>query len=290
MFILELMTAGSFLPDLAGVMATVSVTGIGIATAVVSGTGLLIGLFLGVASKKLEIKVDEKEAEVRALLPSSNCGGCGYPGCDGLAKAIANGEAPVNACVVANQEIYDQIAKVMGKKAEVSEKMAAFVKCAGTCDKAKVKYDYYGVKDCRDAASVPGRGAKACAYGCLGYGSCVKVCAFDAIHIVDGVAVVDRQKCTSCGKCVEQCPNKLIELVPVKAVYRVACSSNAKGKDVKMTCSAGCIGCMLCVKNCESSAIAVDNNLAKIDYEKCTNCGKCAAVCPMKVIRKKQDD
>lgn len=284
MFIQDIMTAGNLLPELAGVVGTFSVQGMGIATAVVSATGLLIGLFLGVASKKLEVAVDERETQVRELLPGANCGGCGYAGCDACAKAIAEGKAPVNACPVANSDTHTAIAKVMGTEAAATEKMAAFVKCSGTCDKAKNNYTYYGVQDCKAAASIPGNGSKACGYGCMGLGSCVKVCAFDAIHIVDGVAYVDKEKCTGCSKCVVECPNNLIELVPIKAKTVVACSSEDKGKDVKTYCSTGCIGCKLCVKNCEYDAIHVENNLAKIDYSKCTNCGKCAAVCPVKVI------
>ncbi len=256
-----------------------------IATAIVAGVGLFIGLFLGVAAKFFEVKQDERELQVRELLPGANCGGCGYPGCDGLAAAIAKGEAPANACPVANAAAHKAIAEVMGSSVEEGERMVAFVKCAGTCDKTEVKYEYYGVRDCNKAAAVPGRGDKKCSYGCMGFGSCVKVCAFDAIHIVNGIAVVDKEKCTGCSSCTAKCPNKLIEMVPVSARHQVACSSLDRGKDVKAACSTGCIGCKLCVKNCEYDAIHVENNLAYIDYSKCTNCGKCAGVCPVKIIQ-----
>ena len=130
----------------------------------------------------------------------------------------------------------------------------------------------------------PGRGEKACAFGCLGYGSCVTACQFDAIHVVNGVAVVDKEKCVACGKCVAACPKQLIELVPYKAKHLVQCSSKEKGKAVKEACSVGCIGCMLCTKQCEDGAITVVQNIAHIDYQKCTNCGKCAEKCPVKII------
>lgn len=263
---------------------TVSMAGVGIATLLISATGIIIGLFLGVAATKLEVEVDEKEQAVRDLLPGNNCGACGYPGCDGLAQAIAAGAAPCNACPVANSQIHSQIAEVMGTEVEEKERQVAFVKCAGTCDKAKVKYHYFGIKDCKKAAVAPGRGPKQCGYGCTGFGSCVKVCQFDAIHIVDGVALVDKEKCTSCGLCIKECPNNLIELVPYETGHFVRCNSKDKGKDVKTACSIGCIGCMMCVKVCEFDAIKVVDNLAHIDYDKCTNCGKCAAKCPTKII------
>jgi Na+-translocating ferredoxin:NAD+ oxidoreductase subunit B len=284
----EILTAGSFLPDMAGAVASFSLQGVGIATAVVGSVGLFIGLFLGFAAKTFAVKTDEREILVRELLPGANCGGCGYPGCDGCASAIAKGEAPANACPVANKESHKKIAEVMGTVVEEAEKMVAFVKCSGTCDKTQVKYEYYGVQDCKKAALVPGKGNKKCSYGCMGFGSCVKVCAFDAIHIINGVAVVDKEKCSGCSSCTAQCPNNLIEMVPEKARHLVACSSPEKGKDVKAACSAGCIGCKLCTKQCEYGAITVENNLAYIDYSKCTNCGKCAAVCPVKVIQVQQ--
>lgn len=261
-----------------------SFAGVGIATLLISATGILIGIFLGVAAKKLEVEVDDKEQAVRDLLPGNNCGACGYPGCDGLAQAIAAGTAPCNACPVANSKIHSEIADVMGIQVEEKEKQVAFVKCAGTCDKTKVKYNYYGIQDCKKAAFTPGRGPKQCGYGCTGFGSCVKVCQFDAIHVVDGIAVVDKEKCTSCGLCVKECPNNLIELVPYETGHFVRCNSKDKGKDVKAACSIGCIGCMMCVKVCEFDAVKVEDNLARIDYSKCTNCGKCAAKCPTKVI------
>ena len=261
------------------------VTGIIIAAAVVGILGILIGIFLGIASEKFKVEVDEKEILVRNELPGNNCGGCGYAGCDALAKAIAAGQAEVGACPVGGASTAEKIGAIMGVAGGTAEKKVAFVKCKGTCDKTKVQYNYYGVDDCKKVSVVPGAGEKACTYGCMGYGSCVKACAFDAIHVVDGVAVVDTEKCVACGKCVSSCPNHLIELVPYKAEHLVQCSSHDKGKDVKSVCESGCIGCTLCTKQCEFDAIHMEDNLAVIDYEKCTNCGKCAEKCPVKVIQ-----
>lgn len=264
-----------------------NITGVVLAVIVVSVIGILVGLMLGIVGAKFKVKVNEKEVAVRELLPGNNCGGCGYAGCDGLAAAIANGAAPVNACPVGGAVVANAISNVMGVSAEEKEKQVAFVKCTGTCEKTKIQYYYYGIADCKKAAVVPGSGEKACSYGCMGYGSCVEACKFDAIHIINGVAVADKEKCVACGKCIAACPNHLIEFVPYSAEYMVGCNSNEKGKAVKEVCEAGCIGCMLCTKACESGAVTVKDNLAHIDADKCTNCGKCAEKCPVKVIQKK---
>lgn len=260
------------------------VTGIIIAAAIVGATGLIIGLFLGISGEKFKVETDEKEVKIRELLPGNNCGGCGYAGCDALAKAIVNNEAEVSACPVGGSSVAEQIAAVMGIEAGSTKRMTAFVKCAGTCDKTKQNYNYYGVEDCKMLAFVPAGGPKTCNYGCMGYGSCVKVCPFDAIHIVDGIANVDKEKCKACGKCIAECPKHLIELVTFEAEHLVKCNSKDKGKDVMKGCSVGCIGCKLCEKACEEGAIKVVDNIAHIDYDKCTGCGKCAEKCPKKII------
>ena len=261
-----------------------SITGIIIAAAIVGGTGLFIGVFLGFAGTKFAVEVDEREEAITGVLPGNNCGGCGYAGCSGLAAAIVKGEAPVNQCPVGGAAVAAKIGAIMGVAAEEGAKKVAFVKCAGTCDKAKQDYEYTGNEDCASMAFVPNGGPKSCNYGCLGYGSCVKACPFDAIHVVDGIAVVDKEACKACGKCVAACPKHLIELVPYDATHLVQCSSKDKGKDVMQACSVGCIGCHLCEKNCPSEAITVEGNIAHIDQSKCTHCGICAERCPKKVI------
>ena len=170
-------------------------TGIIIAACAVGVTGLLLGLFLGFMGKKFAVEVDQKEIDVSAELPGNNCGGCGYAGCDALAKAIAAGEADCGACPVGGAPVAAKIAAIMGAEAGSQERMTAFVKCGGDCDKAKNNYVYSGVQDCTMMNIAPNGGPKGCTYGCMGYGSCVKACPFDAIHVVNGVAVVDKEKC-----------------------------------------------------------------------------------------------
>lgn len=260
------------------------VSAVAIAAAIVGGTGILIGVFLGVFGEKLKVAVDEKEVAVREQLPGNNCGGCGYAGCDGLAAAIAKGEAPVSGCPVGGPNVGKKIAAIMGVEAQNEVRLAAYVKCSGSCGVAQEDYIYSGVSDCGMAALVQNGGAKSCGAGCLGFGSCVKACPFDAVHVVNGVAVVDTDTCKACGKCVAVCPKKLIELKPVKRSARVACSSHEKGKAVMDACKAGCIGCTLCEKQCPVGAIVMDQNLPAIDETKCIGCGQCAKKCPKKII------
>ena len=223
------------------------------ATVLVAAVGLFIGIFLGVAGNKFAVEVDEKEVAVREALPGNNCGGCGYPGCDGLAAAIAKGEAPVNGCPVGGEPVGKVIAGIMGQEIVETARQVAYVKCAGTCEKTKDNYEYTGVEDCEMMAFIPGGGAKSCTYGCLGFGSCVKACPFGAIEVVNGT--------------------------------NVQCSSHAKGKAVTSACEVGCIGCKKCEKTCPNGAITVDNFCAHIDYSKCTNCGACKEACPRHIIQ-----
>lgn len=261
-------------------------TAVCIAAAVVGGMGLLIGVLLVTADKVLSVPTDELTEKIRDVLPGNNCGGCGYAGCDALAEAIAKGEADPTSCPVGGQAVAALVCELTGKKAEFT-RMSAYVRCAGTCEKSRHIYEYFGDEDCRRVTMVPGRGTKACSYGCLGFGSCVKSCDYDAIHIVEGVAVVDKEKCTACGKCVDACPQNLIEMVPYTAQYAVTCLSQERGKSVKDTCEAGCIGCGLCARSCPVDAVTIKNNIAHIDQTLCTNCGACMEKCPTKVIRKR---
>lgn len=258
--------------------------GIITATVIVGVVGLVVGLFLGIAAISFKVEVDEREEAILEVLPGNNCGGCGYAGCSGLAAAIVKGEAPVNACPVGGENVGNKVAGIMGVEAGSSNKQVAFVHCKGDCNKAKIDYKYYGVEDCAMVSFVPGGGPKNCNYGCLGFGNCVKACPFDAIHIVDGIAVVDKEACKACSKCVAACPKNLISLVPYDAKHIVACSSKDKGPVAMKACDVACIGCGLCKKNCPNEAIEVVDFHAVIDQEKCTKCGKCAEVCPKKCI------
>ena len=254
-----------------------------ITTLVIAVIGIVIGEGLVYTDTRFKVVVDEKETAVRECLPGNNCGACGYAGCDALAAAIVKGEAPVNACPIGGAPVAKNIGSVMGQEAEAVERKVAFVRCKGTCDVTHNQGNYIGIRDCRSAV-LAGINVTACAYGCLGFGSCATVCPEDAIRVVDGVATVNRKRCVGCGLCAKACPRGLIELVPESKRVIVQCSNKDRGPQVKKVCSAGCIGCMLCTKQCEFDAIHVNANLAQITYENCTQCGKCAEKCPVKVI------
>ncbi|MBO4717886.1 MAG: RnfABCDGE type electron transport complex subunit B [Spirochaetales bacterium] len=259
-------------------MATILIT-----TAVITVVGVIVGIALVYTGKKFHVEIDERESAVRECLPGNNCGACGYAGCDAMAAAIAKGEAPANGCPVGGAAVAKKIGSVIGVDADAVEQKVAFIKCKGSCDVTRDQANYIGVRDCRSAV-LCGISVTDCEYGCLGLGSCAAVCPQDAITVKNGVASVNRSKCVGCGLCAKACPRGLIELIPADNFVAVQCSNKDRGPQVKKVCSAGCIGCMLCTRQCEFDAIHVENSLARVDYSKCTQCGKCAEKCPAKVI------
>ncbi|AEI15096.1 electron transport complex, RnfABCDGE type, B subunit [Flexistipes sinusarabici DSM 4947] len=251
---------------------------------VLGSTGFVAGLGLFIASKKFAVEKDPKIEEVDELLPGANCGACGLPGCSSLAEAIVKGDVLPSACPVADNESVGKIAELLGIEAGTNVKHVARVKCNGGCHNSPEKYKYYGPGDCHSITMLAG-GNKECIYGCVGGGSCVKACAFNAMEMgEDKIPRIFEDKCTACGMCVKACPRDIIELMPIENKFVVNCCSKDKGPETKKACSVGCIACRLCAKNCPVDAITVENNLAKIDPEICTNCGKCEEVCPMKTI------
>ena len=249
----------------------------------IGAVGLFFGALLGFASIVFRVDKDERIDQVCELLPGANCGGCGYTGCSALAEAVVlNGESATK-CNLMTEDKNEIICALMGTQASKIEKRTARLKCAGVSSACANKYDFTGIDDCFTAFQLNG-GPKSCEFGCMGLGSCIKACDFDAISIKDGIASIDMSKCMGCARCVAACPKNIIELVPISKKVYVACSSTDKGAVTKNYCSSGCIGCKICEKKCEFDAIKVENNLAKIDYDKCTSCGLCAESCPKKII------
>ena len=251
---------------------------------VMGGLGVIFGALLAFASQKFAVEVDPRQTQIRALLPGANCGGCGFPGCDGYAEACVTANAKPNLCAAGGPEVAAKIAEILGVTAEASEPMVAYVRCQGALNRTVKDCVYQGFHDCREAVVVPGKGPDACSFGCLGFGTCVKVCAFGAISVKDGLAVVDRDKCVACGACVAECPKGVIALIPKKELFQVGCSNPLKGPFVKKVCSIGCIGCGICVKACPKQAIELKDALASIDPAKCVNCGLCEQKCPVHAI------
>lgn len=250
---------------------------------IVSGMGLIAGVILSLATIIFHKPVDKKEADLREALPGINCGACGFSGCDGYAKAMAEGNAGATNCTPGGDSTRQALSKILGVEVGEVDKTAAFVRCNGTCEFTKTKMDYEGTTTCYGANQIFG-GQQECRFGCMGYGDCAASCDYDAIEIIDGVAKIDPAKCVGCLKCITACPKNLIKMLPAENTSIVACSNQDKGGGVRKICDVGCITCNRCVKTCPQKAIKMENNVAVIDPALCTDCGECVEVCPQNCI------
>lgn len=251
----------------------------------VVAVGLVCSVLLAIASKVFFVPVDETFAKLRECLPGANCGGCGYAGCDDYANAMtADPTTPCNKCPVGGASVAEKLGEVLGVSAGGGDKQVAVVQCNGVCGAKKPLLEYTGTPRTCVAAKTMFSGTNVCIYGCMGLGDCERACSFDAIHIVDGVAKVDRSLCVACGACAAACPNQLIRISPEKNLVIVHCSNKDKGAVARKACDNACIGCMKCEKTCKFDAVHVENNLAYIDPDKCKNCGMCAKECPTGAI------
>ena len=256
------------------IMATVSVTGL----------GLLCAVMLAVAAKVMSVKTDERVALIREILPGANCGACGCTGCDGYAEALVNEDVDTNLCVPGGDTVSRNISTILSVDfVDVVEKIAV-VHCRGDSEARRVKMDYDGILTCMAAKQLYG-GQNACAFGCLGYGDCAKACPTGAVCIEGELAHIDTRKCTGCGLCAKSCPNHIIYTEVDTITTVVLCKNTEKGAVVRNKCSHGCIACMRCVRECPVGAITVNDNLASIDYTVCEGCGKCTEVCVTKCIQ-----
>lgn len=263
-----------------------------IAVVVLGAIALLASVVLYVCSKKFAVKEDPRLAQVSAVLPQANCGGCGFPGCSGMADALVKaadaGSLEGLNCPVGGAEVMEQVADLLGMAVANTEPMVAVVRCNGTCEHRPKTIEYSGLRTCA-AMNACSAGETACGYGCLGCGDCVDACQFGAIAINPETRIVEVNEdlCGGCGSCARACPRHIIELRKKgpkgRRVY-VSCVNHDKGPVAKKACSVACIGCGKCEKECPFGAITMDGNLAYIDPQKCRLCRKCERACPTGAI------
>ncbi len=224
---------------------------------------------LGAANRAFHVEVDPKVEAINDALPGANCGGCGYVGCGDYAEAIVGQGAEVDLCGPGGASCAQRVAEIMGVDVEEHFPYRAVVHCAAHAADRLVQVPYDGEMTCAAANLVAG--VQGCTFGCLGFGDCTQACNYDAIHVVDGLATVDYDKCIGCKACARVCPRNIITMVPFKAeqMLVVACSNQDKGPDVKDVCTVGCIGCTACTRH--AGPIIMQGNLPMVDYDAYTS-------------------
>ena len=252
--------------------------------------GSFAAIILYFVANKFKVVEDPRIDVVADKLPGANCGGCGLAGCRALAEAIVKAESLDGfSCPPGGNDVMKEIAAVLGLEATEQEPMIAVLRCAGSREHAPPKVVYEGAMTCAFAHSLfSGEGG--CPYGCLGCGDCVQACTFGAMYMDEktGLPVILDDKCVACGACVKACPRNIIEMRKKgkkdRRIY-VSCINREKGGIARKNCAVACIGCGKCVKECRFDAIVMENNIAYIDYTKCTLCRKCSPVCPTNAIQ-----
>ena len=246
----------------------------------------VLGVTLGFFRDFFAVPEDPITANIRAVLPGANCGACGYPGCEIFAAEVAKGNVQASACTAISLSAMKKIAAITGVDGgEVVQTVVALA-CLGSSIHTPLKGSYTGIPTCW-GAKIAG-GTKLCAWGCLGFGDCVRVCKFDALGTnVYDLPRVNYSKCTGCGLCVSECPQKLFKKIArnQKGALVLCSNVNPIKKMVTDACKISCFKCGQCVKNCPEQCINMETLLPVVDYTKCTSCGNCVIKCPTKVIK-----
>lgn len=254
------------------------------------GLGLVSSILLAVASRVFFVKENPLVESAMEILPGANCGGCGYAGCEGYAKAVVSDpDVPANRCCASSKEGIVALAELTGKVVAEAEPLVAMRRCDIYHGQVATTYEYQGIPSCAAATPLRG-GSHACNYSCLGFGDCVQACPFFALSIVGGLACTDVDRCTGCGACVTACPRDVLKLIPKRARVCVPCNSRDKGKTVMEVCGVGCITCMKCVRSCPAKAVSMKDNLIVIDHDICLSYGEecgmaCVRDCPRDIFR-----
>ncbi|MCL2082612.1 MAG: RnfABCDGE type electron transport complex subunit B [Oscillospiraceae bacterium] len=266
------------------------------AAVLVAGIGAVCAIVLCTASKFMAVSPSDNRIEkITEILPMTNCGACGFPGCSGYAKALVSESPPAETlCIPGGAEAAKKLGEILGIESSVFEHQRAIVHCAGGSTAMNKKMEYSGIQTCMAAAELFG-GQGTCPFGCLGYGDCRDACQKHsdslnppppiAVCINDDLARIVPDLCSGCGLCVKACPKGLIAMEKDGVSPVVKCKNTQKGAAARKSCSSACIGCRKCVSVCPDGAIEVKNFLAEIDYEKCTGCNSCIGVCPTKCIQ-----
>lgn len=257
--------------------------------AILTVLGLLLSLLLFWVARKFRVEEDPRIDDIEKTLPGANCGGCGFAGCRAFADAaVKAGNLDANYCPVGGNEVMKRVAAILGCEVKEAPALVAVVRCNGSCANRPRCNIYEGERSCKVKAALYG-GDTLCSFGCLGCGDCVAACQFGALSMNEESSLpeVDESKCTACGKCASVCPKRIIELRgkgPRGMREYVSCVNKDKGPVARKACTAACIGCGICVKTCQHSAIRLEDNVAYIDYSKCKLCRECEAVCPTGAI------
>ncbi len=251
--------------------------------------GAVAAIILFFVSRRFHVEEDPRREPVMDALPNTNCGGCGQPGCSAFADALlAADDLSELHCPVGGNDVMKEVAEILGKEVEERDPYVAVVRCSGSFEVRKQTSVYEGATNCTVAAELYS-GDHACAYGCLGLGECVEACDFDAMYMDErtGLPVVIEDKCTACNACVTTCPKDILELWPVGRKHQriyVACKNEEKSGVARKECAIACTGCAKCFDECKKDAVIIENNLATIDYEKCSLCARCVVVCETGVL------